>query len=784
MGAVNQLDLTSDVTHLVVGELNTPKYKYVARERPDVKVVDCGWVEAVRQSWIEGGETDVRMLEERHKVPVFSGLKICFTGVEDVDERQRLQELVTANGAEYHADLTKLVTHLMAKKPEGKKYHYASTWRLHIVTPEWLRDSLERGMTLDEREYNHIIPQEDRGKNAWIRRTASGSCLGKRPRDDSEAITILDGEFGERRKLRRSASQKLGSQNLSIWDDIIGGGFGEKGQQRSEWDETPLNVVPIEDANVSHSNQKRQDSVAPGSNASGARTDAKLDNEKRPTAKSKGRCGLFRGRRFVLHGFDQKKTSVLREHLSSHDAEISSSISELSQPDPAHSFSTTYVVVPHSSPLSECPDIPEGKVTIVNEWWIERCLYCKDFVDPEANVTSRPFPCFPIAGFEQMTICSTAFGGVDLPHVSKLVDLMGATYDGSLTKKTSVLVCNSASTGIKVNHAIMWDIPAVSAEWLWDCVRTGQLQSFKRYRISAPKKVAKPLVPQSSETPDGYIGHGRDSKGRANVASRRTSTRMDSEVKGQARCGDKLADSESCEEVGIAGHLTGMSTIRSEESGSAHRDKNDASSHDGKPKRGTPLQDLGQEINSTNQDALSTPEVSLAGLGSEKGEDIGEKIAELLRHQQGQLLRDQPPMGDRGRRPRRGLLGRTASAVSSHASLTLALSGVSSTDEAGATPSLKILGGDNSNNTNTAADNDLELLSQERSHTITEVPLASQVVTYEDPEAQKQKERVMRKLRGLEGKGAPTPKAKKTRSIGVARDSAAVKRSTRQRTYR
>jgi hypothetical protein len=306
------------------------------------------------------------------------------------------------------------------------------------------------------------------------------------------------------------------------------------------------------------------------------------------------------------------------------------------------------------------------------------------------------------------------------------------------------------------------------------------------YRISAPKKVAKPLVPQSSETPDGYIGHGRDSKGRANVASRRTSARIASEAKGQARCGDKLADSESCEETGIAGHLTGMSTIRSEESSSAHRDKNDTSSHDGKPKRGTPLQDLGQEINSTNQDALSTPEVSLAGLGSEKGEDIGEKIAKLLRHQQGQLLRDQPPTGDRGRRPRRGLLGRTASAVSSHASLTLALSGVSSTDDAGGTPSLKILGGDNNsnNNNNAAADNDLELLSQERSHAITEVPLASQVVTYEDPEAQKQKERVMRKLRGLEGKGAPTPKAKKTRSIGVATDSAAVKRSTRQRTYR
>jgi DNA replication regulator DPB11 len=98
MGAVNQLDLTSDVTHLVVGELNTPKYRYVAKERPDVKVLDHGWVEAVRQSWIEGGETDVRMLEERHKFPVFSGLKICFTGVED---GASLLQFITADSTHY-----------------------------------------------------------------------------------------------------------------------------------------------------------------------------------------------------------------------------------------------------------------------------------------------------------------------------------------------------------------------------------------------------------------------------------------------------------------------------------------------------------------------------------------------------------------------------------------------------------------------------------------------------------------------------------------------------------
>lgn len=83
MGAVHKLDLTSDVTHLIVGDTDTPKYKYVAKERTDVKCLLPTWIEAVRQSWLEGGETDVDQLEQEHKLPTFTGLRVCVTGFED-----------------------------------------------------------------------------------------------------------------------------------------------------------------------------------------------------------------------------------------------------------------------------------------------------------------------------------------------------------------------------------------------------------------------------------------------------------------------------------------------------------------------------------------------------------------------------------------------------------------------------------------------------------------------------------------------------------------------------
>lgn len=83
MGALHKLDLTSDVTHLIVGDTDTPKYKFVAKERPDVKCVLPSWIDAVRQSWLIGGETKVEALEVEHKVPTLYGLRICVTGFED-----------------------------------------------------------------------------------------------------------------------------------------------------------------------------------------------------------------------------------------------------------------------------------------------------------------------------------------------------------------------------------------------------------------------------------------------------------------------------------------------------------------------------------------------------------------------------------------------------------------------------------------------------------------------------------------------------------------------------
>lgn len=83
MGALHRYDLTQEVTHLIVGSYDTPKYRYVAKERPDVRPMTVAWIEKVRELWINDQEIDTDMLEREFALPTFNSLKFSMTGCED-----------------------------------------------------------------------------------------------------------------------------------------------------------------------------------------------------------------------------------------------------------------------------------------------------------------------------------------------------------------------------------------------------------------------------------------------------------------------------------------------------------------------------------------------------------------------------------------------------------------------------------------------------------------------------------------------------------------------------
>ena len=212
--------------------------------------------------------------------------------------------MINSNGGEYSGDLTKKITHLIAYKPEGNKYIYARQWEVRIVSIEWLLHSLERGMILDENLYHPLLPVEERGRGAWIRRTPSAASLGKRPREREPVVERA-------RKLRRTASAKLGSQTEGLWTDIVARALPVEETANIAWDdglgEREKDVHDVKyvkpdlgfDKAISESSRV----IDSGETNTEAASKAAADTSSR-------QGGLFHGKRFFLHGFDDKKVCI------------------------------------------------------------------------------------------------------------------------------------------------------------------------------------------------------------------------------------------------------------------------------------------------------------------------------------------------------------------------------------------------------------------------------------------------------------------------------------------
>jgi BRCA1 C Terminus (BRCT) domain. len=122
-----------------------------------------------------------------------------------------------------------------------------------------------------------------------------------------------------------------------------------------------------------------------------------------------------------------------------------------------------------------------------------------------------------------MRICSTGFARIDLLHLSKLVELMGATYDEYLTPKASVLICNDPQSAShdKIRHTTEWGIPAVSADWFWISIQSGQKKPIEPYivRRQTTQGNSSMSKPASKEQSRYHTEKGRDGSSRGSTGS-------------------------------------------------------------------------------------------------------------------------------------------------------------------------------------------------------------------------------------------------------------------------
>lgn len=384
-----------------------------------------------------------------------------------------IEDKVKANGGEYVADLTRHVTHLIVAKPEGKKYSAARRWDVRCVSIEWLHDSVERGMILDEECYDPTLPPEERGKGAWLRRDLHRISLGKRAREES----IVSAE-GARRKLRKSASMRMNSQSNSIWGDILNQSAGDL----SRPDGAP---------------RESSAPAAPATSDSGTTTEAvtSATETPQPTVQPLAppprdrnwpalRKGVFAGCRFFVHGFPASKEQILFGFLTSHSGQLSSSLEDVASSHHTEPLNQRYLLVPQTSQPDSHPQLPDG-VHIITEFFIERCVHNKTLSSPTDHVWGQPFPRFPIDGFQDLTICTAGFVNEQLNQIEKTVTQLGATYSEKLNRHISLLVCPDLASlrEQKRDLAIYHNIQIVNVEWLWQCITAGCLVPWDGFQF-------------------------------------------------------------------------------------------------------------------------------------------------------------------------------------------------------------------------------------------------------------------------------------------------------------
>uniref|UniRef100_A0A3P8WZZ6 PAX-interacting protein 1 n=1 Tax=Cynoglossus semilaevis TaxID=244447 RepID=A0A3P8WZZ6_CYNSE len=100
---------------------------------------------------------------------IFFGVTVCLPSLPD--DLNTLWAYVTFYGGECQLNLNKKVTHLVVKEPKGAKFERALQHPvIHIVTPDWITDSVQEKRRMDEALYHprliYVEPEEEEASEA------------------------------------------------------------------------------------------------------------------------------------------------------------------------------------------------------------------------------------------------------------------------------------------------------------------------------------------------------------------------------------------------------------------------------------------------------------------------------------------------------------------------------------------------------------------------------------------------------------------------------------------
>ncbi|KAF4571183.1 hypothetical protein EYR36_008512 [Pleurotus pulmonarius] len=171
------------------------------------------------------------MMTNKHRLPVFSDIVLCPSGITDITRRTQIHRLVTEHGGTYVKNLERpvRVTHLLCSgEEETDKMRYAEKFNstgeakppILLVWEEWFWDSLEFGGRFDEDKYQVRRPRPERKTITAQPTTVFEDSIPSSLADSSSIIAPKP--RGDEQDPEEAASVKvLPAVTLQLWESLL-----------------------------------------------------------------------------------------------------------------------------------------------------------------------------------------------------------------------------------------------------------------------------------------------------------------------------------------------------------------------------------------------------------------------------------------------------------------------------------------------------------------------------------------------------------------------------------
>ncbi|KAL1006923.1 hypothetical protein UPYG_G00078930 [Umbra pygmaea] len=385
---------------------------------------------------------------------LLDGCKLFLCGLSG-KRLEKLRRLVNMAGALRFNQPSEDLTHVVIGEldQDTKTFLDKTPHRPHVVTVQWLLDSISRGRRLPEGDFHHpaYLPLAPEAVNMPAPHAFHLSSTS------SEAPSVPEPATPRHRK----AEEDMLSQYMN--------------------DDPTLVEMPPPAGSISH---RRQSSMAPEPQPDVSAPDLSIDAAglgSDSTLQEASQGGLFAGKRFLLVGFEADAEAQLSMLVTENCGKVLLGRTRAV---------ADYAVVP----LLGC-EVEATVDEVVTDTWLAMCVEQQCVLKLDSHPLFSPVPV--MEGHSPLRDCVLSvsqFTGAERESLVELAKHLGASVQDYFVRTANPRKGMLASThlvlkspdGTKYQAAEKWGLPAVTLRWVLESARIGRTAEEGRYLVDLP----------------------------------------------------------------------------------------------------------------------------------------------------------------------------------------------------------------------------------------------------------------------------------------------------------